>query len=402
MEKTKIINICDRIVLFSIYATVFFLPISNALIETFSIMAIVFYAIKKILQYRDVQISPVGFAVLVYFIICGFSIFISSNPEISLNAFIGKVAQNILFFFVVAETLNTERRVKNLLYILFFSASVVGVDGIYQHFTHKDFIRHRPYYDIPRIHASFANSNGLACYLQIVSFFVLVSLFIKLRFKLFKILFAALFVLLVICLVLTSSRGGLYAFISGILFMGIWIRAIMISFLALGIIIVSLSYFSWFKQRPDGFFAFLGGGDTDRRQMWYAARMMFKSSPWVGVGLGTFMFNFRKFTDGVYPQGVPYAHNCYLQIADETGIIGLAVFLSILVLFFWSGIKRINSGQKTFFWYILLASLAAVFGYCVQMAVDVIFYSLDLGILFWLLLGLGVAAMERVKLEGVK
>jgi len=49
-----------------------------------------------------------------------------------------------------------------------------------------------------------------------------------------------------------------------------------------------------------------------------------------------------------------------------------------------------------------LGSLAALLGYSVQMAVDTIFYSLDLGILFWILLGLGTAAMNNIKLETVK
>jgi O-antigen ligase len=84
---------------------------------------------------------------------------------------------------------------------------------------------------------------------------------------------------------------------------------------------------------------------------------------------------------------------------SELGIIGLISFLFILILFFYAGIKIIRNRAKTFSWYILVASLASVLGYSVQMAVDTIFYNLDLGLLFWILLGLGIAAMNHIRLE---
>ena len=111
------------------------------------------------------------------------------------------------------------------------------------------------------------------------------------------------------------------------------------------------------------------------------------------------MHNFNKFVAPGYRYGIPYAHNCYLQMSCEIGIIGLASFLLILTLFFYEGIKTINTQQKTFSWYVLLASLTAVLGFCVQMAVDTIFYSLDFGILFWILFGLAVSAVNIIKLK---
>ena len=129
---------------------------------------------------------------------------------------------------------------------------------------------------------------------------------------------------------------------------------------------------------------------------------MFLSKPWLGVGLGAFMFNFKKFVIENYPYGTVYAHNCYLQMASEIGIIGLLTFLSILLSFFYHGIKILNTHDKNYFWYILLASEAAIVGYCVQMGVDTILYSLDLGMLFWLVMGIGVAAMKCLEAKDKK
>lgn len=409
MVRVKIIGICDKIILFSLYILAFFFPISKAIIEIFSTLAIVCFVIKKICQREFIPRTNINFAISTYLIICFFSIFISSNLKVSIRTFLGKTLQDTLFFFVVADSLNNSRRIRNFLYIIFFSSLILGIDGIYQYFTHNEFIRHRPYNWLPRIYATFPTSNDFGCYLYTVISFVLVLFFAKFRLKLSKLLFASLFMLLFTCLMLTVSRGAWLAFIALVLFIGIWIYQVGVFFLLLSlfIIITQPFYPILIKERLNNFFLSFDvttlndGGSIERKIFWQAGWKMFKSKPWIGLGLGTFMFNFQKFISETYQYGPAYAHNCYLQMAAEIGIIGLISFLAILLLFFYNGIKIINTRQRTFSWYVLLASLAAVLGYSVQMAVDTLFYSLDLGLLFWILLGLGTAAMNNIKLETV-
>jgi putative inorganic carbon (HCO3(-)) transporter len=403
-EKAKIINLCDKVILFSLYVMIFFLPISKAIIEISSTLAIVCYIIKKITQGKGTPKTYLSLGVFAYAIVCFFSIFISTNFKISARIFLGKTVQEILIFFVLSDTLNSERRVKNFIYILFASALLLGTDGIYQYFTHKDFIRHRPFYfEIPRIHATFSSANDYGAYLATIIPFTLVCLFSKPAFKKsIRFLTTGLFILLFICLILTVSRGAWFASLSAMLFMSIWIRVLGIFFLVLGIFVMLTQqfYYSVLKERLVNLFIFTDESSLDRMRIWEAAWRMFMYNPWLGLGLGTFMFNFNNFVVERYRQGlIPYAHNCYLQIAAEVGIFGLVAFLSILVFFFSYGIETIIYRPKTFSWYILLASLASVLGYCVQMTVDTTLYSLDLGMLFWILLGLGVATMNNVKLE---
>ncbi|MBM3251219.1 MAG: hypothetical protein FJZ11_00355 [Candidatus Omnitrophica bacterium] len=398
-KTTKVAGICDKIILFSIYAVVFFLPISKGIIETFSSIAIVFFIIKKLIEKKDIAGNlNINLAVMAYTIICFISIFISSNPAISFRSFWGKIMQDVAFFFVVVGTLNTERRLKNTAYILFASSLLIGIDGIYQHFTLKEFIRHRRAAFPDRISSAFITPNDFACYLVTVIPFTLSLFFVKFRFKIFRLFIAALFILLLSCLILTVSRGAWIAFIVLALFMSVWLIPLRLLLLLLvPAIIGSLTFFpSIVKERLSNFFIFLDNSGIDRKIIWEAAWKMFMSRPWLGLGLGTFMFNFDKFVIKNYPYGPSYAHNCYLQMGSEIGIIGLVSFLSILGLFFYRGIKKLNHGQKTFFWYVLMGSLAAILGYSVHMGVDTFLYSVDLGLLFWLILGMGVAAGENV------
>lgn len=401
--RYKVVYFCDKIIFICLCAIAFFLPISKAIIESLSCLIIAAYLFKKAAERKFLPKTPLNLPILAYVAICFFSVFLSSSFKISLRTFLAKLLQDAVFLFAVIETFNNERRIKSFLYILFLSSAILGIDGIYQYFTHKDFIRHRRNLEIPRIYACFHTPNAFGCYLSVVIPFLLAFLFNKTGVKLSKVLLGALFIFLFACLILTVSRGAWLAFVASILFMSIWLHVLGIIFLALGIFVVaSLTFFHPFiKARLVNFFNFLDTSSIDRRIIWHAGWKMFVSRPLLGVGLGTFMFNFAKFVEPGYPYGAPYAHNCYLQKSAETGVIGLLSFLLILVLFFYKGIMVINQTgrEKGFFWYILLACLAAILGYCVQMGVDTILYSLDLGMLFWLILGLGVALMRNIEEE---
>lgn len=411
--RIKAVQACDTIAFISLCVIAFFLPISKAVIESFSILAIIVCLIRKFVasdfspplasptKGREIKLlpqTPLNYGILAYLVVCVVSIFFSSNYLMSVKTFFLKTLQSILFYFAIAETLTSGKRIKIILYVLFASSFVLGIDGIYQYFTRVDFLRHRPRIFEDRIYASFVTPNSFGCYLAMVLPFALSYFFMKIRLKISKIAYLILFLLLFACLLLTMSRGGWFAFLSSMLFMGLWIPSLAVFFLILGLLVVATEPFHppVLKERLKNFFIFTDNSSVDRKIIWQAGWKMFLSNPWFGVGLGAFMFNFRKFVVDGYPYGVPYAHNCYLQMASEVGVIGLFSFLSILVLFFYHGIKILNSYNRSYSWYILLASQAAILGYCVQMGVDTILYSLDLGMLFWLVLGIGVAAMKNL------
>ena len=404
LKKIDIISICDKVCISSLYAIAFFLPISKAIIEGFSILAIISYLIKKLVSSEDIPKTPLNQPLFIYLFICIISIFISSNLKISSRTFFNKTLQDFAFFFVAADTLNNKRRLKNILSILFFSSFVLGIDGIYQYFTRKDFLRNRPVIFMDRIYASFATPNAFGCYLSVIISFIVALFFKKLTLKLSRFLYAGLFILLFVCLMLTVSRGAWLAFFVSTLFLSIWIHILGVIFLILGIILVAIQPLChpFIQERLANFFIFTDTSSIDRKFIWQAGWKMFISKPWIGIGLGTFMFNFKKFIANDYKYSAAYAHNCYLQMASEIGIIGLVSFLLILALFFYSGIKALNTCEKKFNWYVLLASLAAILGYSVQMAVDTILYSLDLGMLFWLVLGIGVAALKNLEVDSAR
>jgi len=400
LEKSKLISLCDNIALCSIYAVAYFIPISKALVETFTYMAIGFFLIRKFLESRDIaEKDSISLSVVFYVLVCFFSIFISSKSSISFRSFIAKVIQDVFFFFTAADTLRKEKRLKVFLGIFFASSLLLGIDGIYQHFTHKDFIRNRPDLILQRIYASFNTPNDFSCYLVCVIPLAIAFFFGRPRLKPIPIFIASLFMLLFVCLILTVSRGAWFAFLAVLFFMCAWIKPLrlVVLFLVLFVAATKFLFPPLVRQRFGDFFVFKDISSQDRKMIWAAGWKMFLSHPILGLGLGTFMFNFETFVVKGYPYGIPYAHNCYLQMMAEIGIIGLLAFLLILFFIFFHACRTLKSAQRSFAWYSLLGSTAAVLGYCVSMGLDTFLYQVDLGILFWLLMGMAVASMNIIK-----
>ena len=75
LEKNRIVNICDRVSFFSLCVVALFLPVSKGAIESFSIAAIVFYLVGKLISFEDIVKTPVNLTLFVYLSICVVSIF---------------------------------------------------------------------------------------------------------------------------------------------------------------------------------------------------------------------------------------------------------------------------------------------------------------------------------------
>ncbi|HET7704882.1 MAG TPA: O-antigen ligase family protein [Thermoanaerobaculia bacterium] len=91
---------------------------------------------------------------------------------------------------------------------------------------------------------------------------------------------------------------------------------------------------------------------AERRIYMAVAAAMFSRHPLQGVGLGNFPVEYDEYVGEVgssariYPRTRPtrYPHNLYLEIAAETGIIGLFAF-TVVIVAAWSGLRR---AERTF------------------------------------------------------
>jgi len=140
----------------------------------------------------------------------------------------------------------------------------------------------------------------------------------------------------------------------------------------------------------------------DRFDMWETGWRIFREHPIVGNGLNSFFGKFMEFRNDSYKnKRGSYAHNGYLQIASDTGILGLATFLIILFRAFYSSMvstgilrgfmrRRADSGDpETRFYHTFAIGLSgALLAFLVHSFFDTNLHSLPLVALFWFALSI--------------
>jgi hypothetical protein len=130
---------------------------------------------------------------------------------------------------------------------------------------------------------------------------------------------------------------------------------------------------------------------------------MIAARPWLGWGIGSYSLYQSDFTPGAFrPEVVnlrgaslfEQAHSEYLQIAAETGLIGLGLHLAIVVSFWLFGLRalaRMNHGPPK---YVLIGCLGAVVAIGVDGLANPAWRYPEVSFFSWLAMGLGVAAVQ--------
>ena len=73
----------------------------------------------------------------------------------------------------------------------------------------------------------------------------------------------------------------------------------------------------------------------ERFAHWQAALEMFRYNLWTGVGFGSYEPAYARYALINWPFALGHAHNYYLTVAAETGIIGLVAYGLLWVVVFW-------------------------------------------------------------------
>lgn len=401
-KAISIINACS----FLFYMIcVFFLPVSNAIVESSMVTILILFAIRSIIKSPTIaEIKAffkdgINLCLLVFYLAIGLSIF-TSGPlfDKSLHAWIGKWGQGMLFFYVSQFFLD-KKKIKILLYVFAASTLLVCVDGIYQRLVGYDFIRGFNLAtvtglgnNLSGVTATFRHYNDFAAFLVVV-FFILLGLSRKSTKILLQSFIIFVIILTAVNLVFTYSRGAWASFLIINVLLMIYspdkkIKAYSLtSFILfmLGIIIIP-------SVGERFIFMFKKGGDATRFRVWGAAIEMFKDSPILGKGLGTFMGNFRQYSK----LNIQYAHNCYLQILAESGLLGLVSFLWFLGQIVIGGYKKLCAKSDSLF----LGLFSAFLAFLVHIFFDTQLYTVKLSALFWVLATFITIYIRNIKLNG--
>lgn len=394
-----ILNILSRIIEFSIIGIAFFLPLSSGVVNSLIGIAIVCWITKKVVK-KDIRIKPAGLNIplFLFFVISCVSIFNSIEPSTSLKGLI-KVLKYLGIYFVMVENIGDIKTVKRIISALILGAVVVCIDGLIQYVIGSDILRSNPLIinvGLKRMTAAYRHCNDFGVYLvSIVGVIWSLALYeFKKRMK-FMVLLAAFLVTL--CTVLTFSRGAALAFYGLMLLMGIIkkdklvLAILVISLIAMPFLIPS-GVKEWSKE-THSFLEFFC--NLDRIAFYKSSIQMIKDHPVIGVGINTFSKAYYKYkvTDvDIITADTCYAHNNYLQMAGEIGLVGLGIFLWILIALFLE-LKKIyiNKEQLSFVKNAALGLACGALAFLLNGLTESSFYFSKIVVVFWFMAGLALS-----------
>ena len=88
---------------------------------------------------------------------------------------------------------------------------------------------------------------------------------------------------------------------------------------------------------------------VERLAHWQAALDMAQESLWLGVGFGNYAAAYPRYALINWPDALGHAHNYYLNLLAEVGVIGLSAYLGLWLLIFWQTgrlLRQFNGAER--------------------------------------------------------
>ena len=289
---------------------------------------------------------------------------LSMTVTISVSSSLKEISKWLEFLVVVllgAQYLRTRRQIWTMIVIICLAGISQAFYGYIQAFFNigpQSFVRDASL----RVYGTFDQPNPYAGYINI-PLSIALALTLLGRDRLTRILAGITTILLGYALYLSQSRGGEMAIAAALVFIVLagmpHIRALfgvlIIALLGLiegllgglipvnifnpvlrflGLVQISLSA----PSGPDY-------STAERLAHWIAGLHMFLDHPVLGVGIGNYANAYPRYFITIFVDSLGHAHNYYINIAAETGSIGLIVYLLFLLAIFVAGaysIRRIS------------------------------------------------------------
>lgn len=248
---------------------------------------------------------------------------------------------------------------------------------------------------------SFVNRHNFAAYMEMTIGLPLGMLFAGAVVKDKRLLYVTGIALMGVALLMSGSRGGLVAFLAQIIFLimlttgaksrGRLVMKVAFSSLLIAAIVVG-SIFIGGENSLTRIADTATSSDitTDRVHIWSVTTEVITNNLPLGAGLGAFGVAYTPFDEYSGMERVEQAHNDYLQVAADAGIVGVAVGLFFLFWLFRYGLAAANTANA-YRRGVAIGALAGCFGVLVHSVFDFVLHVTAVSIMFITLMGLIVA-----------
>lgn len=327
------------------------------------------------------EIKPIKYALLLFLLSLLISVTFSQNRTTSIKALYNYIIA--LMLFITAISLNHGNK-SRIISVIITGAFVISFLAIYQYFfgfqnllnyVDKQHISSPftlEYIHRRRVFQPFVTPNILGGYLAMI-----IPLALSKKNKVWFI------VPLFLALLLTKSIG---AFLSLFLALVMYFylqgklekRSIFfLAALSAIIILIFILRVVTEKEHLTPLFS-----TTMRLNYWKDTLRIIKMYPLTGIGLGNFNLAQAR-----------YAHNSYLQIAAEIGILGIISICWLIIVVFKGAIKKLRSSSAK---NQIIGLMASCMAFLIHNFLDFSFFLTEVSFIWWIILGLALERNEAI------
>lgn len=249
---------------------------------------------------------------------------------------------------------------------------------------------------------SFVNRHNFAAFMEMTIALPLGLVFVGAVQKDKRLLYFTAIGIMGAAMLLSGSRGGLVALLAEIFFLalltstggkrgGLWFKLAWSVLLIAAIIAGSIFIGGGGESSLTRFAETASSKDitTDRSHIWSVTIEAIKERPILGSGLGSFNAAYAKHDTYNGLGRVEQAHNDYLQILADAGIVGLIIGIFFLFQLFKTGRASIKT-QNLYRRGIAVGALAGCFAILVHSIFDFVLHTTAISIMFLILVSLVV------------
>lgn len=333
VRRRRIKNL-EQWTLYAILTEAFFLALSETVAAAAVMIGVITYFLRLQIDSKyKMRGLPFDVPVTIFLLVGAMSVLFSSARSFDLiYNYCMLVGIYALTYLIVGQSVRTAAQVKLIAQALGASAILVVLWGFFQFIFGIDAadVKWTDPDAFPelkkRVFSTLENPNILAGYLDV--FICLALGFLsKAERRSHKLILIGAIILLVACLTMTYSRGAFLALAAVFAVYGLlkdW--RILILFAAItGLIAYSDGAF---MNRILSAFTMSDSSEGVRVGLWVSTSAMIADHPFTGIGWGAYQFVYPQYNYYIADPNIIiyHAHNLYLNVAAEIGIVGALAF----------------------------------------------------------------------------
>ena len=389
----------------------------EAWLKLFVIIGITMWVLKSLREKEfKWKKNKFNLSIFLFILMISMSLFITNSINISLNDYIIFLSYFILYFLVI-NNIENENIFYSLTRLFFITSLLVALYTLFHYYGFISYLK-----EFGPVISTIGQKNWTSNYLALI-FPIMFSYFLLEKSKRKKIFYFVALSIVYATLMICQSRGiwisvsltSIFAIYFILKFKLVktfkenkkWLILLILIFIVITIIYSTDNPLNksaiTVTERAMSTFDEKDPSINTRLLIWGTTLDMIKDRPILGSGIGTFKINYLNYQAEFLQDNPDYikywghareAHNEYLQMGAELGIIGLGIFLSILSIFYniiMKYLKKENDNKKKI---IVFGLLLGIICFLIHSLFTFPLHVPVLGSAFFIILGLTVVYIK--------